>query len=106
MPFPPSSFQWDEEKQSIEVVFKYQKSRTAKPDVLMQRCKVVNEAKTEWALSPKFGLFYIPIGIPYLILYCEEDYSSCIIGVPDRSYIWIMTRTKGAVEGEVREKLY
>jgi apolipoprotein D and lipocalin family protein len=66
---------------------------------------VVNEANTEWALSPKLGLFYIPIGIPYLILYCEEDYSSCIIGVPDRSYVWIMTRTKGAVEDEVREKL-
>jgi apolipoprotein D and lipocalin family protein len=92
-------YTWDDEKKRIDVVFTFQKSATAKPDIVLQRCTVVNEAKTEWALSPKVGIFYIPVGIPYLILDCAEDYSTCIIGVPDRSYIWIMTRTKVVEEG-------
>merc|ERR1712217_250290 len=32
-------------------------------------------------------------GIPYLIVDVADDYSTCIIGVPDRKYIWIMART-------------
>lgn len=96
---------WDDKKKTIEVAFSYQKSKTAKTDVVQQRCTVANDSKTEWALSPKIGLFYIPLGIPYLILDCAEDYSTCIVGVPDRSYIWIMTRTKGDVVKSVKEGL-
>jgi len=46
---------------------------------------------TEWRISPQFGA-YLPVSIPYLVVDCAEDYSSTIIGVPDRSYLWIMTR--------------
>jgi apolipoprotein D and lipocalin family protein len=28
-----------------------------------------------------------------LIIHCAEDYSTTIIGMPDRKYIWIMART-------------
>jgi len=33
------------------------------------------------------------VAIPYLIVDCAEDYSSSIVGVPDRAYVWIMTRS-------------
>jgi dehydrogenase/reductase SDR family protein 12 len=87
-------YTWNKEKQCIEVNFSYQKSRMSKTEVVKQRCTIANASKTEWSLSPKVGIFYIPVGLPYLILDCTEDYSQCIVGVPDRSYLWIMTRTK------------
>ena len=88
-------YKWDADKKVIDVSFSYKKDKSSLADVILQRCTVVNDTKTEWAVSPKVaGLFYIPIGIPYLILDCAEDYSNCIIGVPDRSYLWIMTRTR------------
>eukprot|EP00622_Pseudochattonella_farcimen_P003162 FR738273.1.p1 GENE.FR738273.1~~FR738273.1.p1 ORF type:complete len:189 (+),score=24.91 FR738273.1:81-569(+) len=58
---------------------------------LLQRAKVVNEAATQWSLSPKVGV-YLPLGITYLVLDCAPDYSYTVVGVPDRSYIWIMGR--------------
>lgn len=44
--------------------------------------------KTEWRMQ-----FVWPIKAPYLILYVDEDYRTTLIGVPDRSYAWIMART-------------
>jgi apolipoprotein D and lipocalin family protein len=92
---------WNEKKQCVDVEFRYQKSQTDKTEVVKQRCTIANAFKTEWSLSPKLGVFYLPLGIPYLILECTEDYSQCIVGVPDRSYLWIMTRTQGTVAPDV-----
>jgi apolipoprotein D and lipocalin family protein len=89
---------WNENKQCIDIEFRYQKKVNGKIQLIRQRSTVANAANTVWTLAPKVGIFYIPFGIPYLILYCSEDYSQCIIGVPDRSYLWIMIRTQGTVE--------
>jgi apolipoprotein D and lipocalin family protein len=43
---------------------------------------------TEWRMQ-----FLWPFASAYLITHIESDYSRTIIGVPDRSYIWIMSRT-------------
>lgn len=43
---------------------------------------------TEWRMQ-----FIWPLSSAYLIAHIEDDYSRTIIGVPDRSYIWIMSRT-------------
>ena len=98
-------YAWDAERQTITSTFTYQRSAAARPDSVRQRCTLKNEAKTEWVFSQKVGLFYIPLGTPYLILDCAGDYSTCIIGVPDRSYLWIMTRTKGAVDDGLKDSL-
>ena len=36
----------------------------------------------------------------YLLLDVAEDDSWCLVGVPDRSYLWIMTRAKPTVTDE------
>ena len=46
------------------------------------------ETKTEWRMQ-----FLWPFKSAYLIVYLDEDYEQTIIGVPDRSYVWIMART-------------
>jgi len=82
---------WDEAQQLIQISFKYSDAELTKTSELVQRASVVNSTRTQWALSPKVG-FFLPVSIAYLVVDCAEDYSSCIIGVPDRSYVWIMTR--------------
>jgi len=46
------------------------------------------ETKAEWRMR-----FIWPLKMPYLILHLDADYQTTIIGVPNRSYAWIMART-------------
>lgn len=82
----------DEANKTVQVDFTYCKSSSSKTSLLQQRAKVVNDSCTAWEISPKL-VVYLPLRIAYLIVDCAEDYSTTIIGVPDRSYIWIMART-------------
>ena len=45
------------------------------------------EANAEWRTQ-----FLWPFKAAYLIVYLDEDYQRTIIGVPDRKYVWIMSR--------------
>lgn len=47
------------------------------------------ETNAEWRMR-----FVWPFKAAYLIVYLDENYETTIIGVPDRSYAWIMARTK------------
>lgn len=53
------------------------------------RARVANApVNSEWKM--KF-FWYLPAG-DFLILHVDEAYQETLIGVPDRSYIWIMAR--------------
>ena len=45
------------------------------------------ETNAEWRMQ-----FLWPFKAAYLILYLDQDYQNTIIGVPDRSHLWIMSR--------------
>jgi apolipoprotein D and lipocalin family protein len=45
------------------------------------------ETNAEWRMQ-----FIWPFKSAYLIVYVDDDYSETIIGVPDRKFVWIMTR--------------
>jgi len=100
-------YEYDEETKYITVTFtcanKEDKTTTS---TLLQRALVANDAGTQWDLYPKFGVF-LPLSIAYLIIDCAEDYSWCIVGVPNRAYVWLMTRTytpdKSLVEEMVKK---
>ena len=56
--------------------------------------EITNEPiNSQWKLHPKF-LLYLPLGISYLILHVADDYSYAVVGVPCRSYLWIITRKR------------
>jgi len=55
---------------------------------------------TEWRMQ-----FIWPFKSAYLIMHIEADYSHTIIGVPDRSYIWIMSRTPEVSDAEYQRLL-
>jgi apolipoprotein D and lipocalin family protein len=46
------------------------------------------ETNSAWRMQ-----FIWPFHSSYLIAYLDEDYQQTIIGVPNRDYVWIMTRT-------------
>jgi len=85
-------YSYDEATKTIKVDFTYCNKSLTKKSRLLQKAKVANEFNTHWTLSPKFGL-YLPLRIPYLLVDLAEDYSTTIVGVPDRSYVWLMART-------------
>lgn len=45
------------------------------------------ETYAEWRVQ-----FFWPIKFPYLIVDLAEDYSYTVIGVPNRKFVWIMSR--------------
>lgn len=45
------------------------------------------ETNAEWRMQ-----FLWPIKMPFLIIDLDEDYSFTVIGVPNRNYVWIMSR--------------
>lgn len=58
------------------------------------------ETNAEWRMQ-----FLWPFKSAYLITYLSRDYSKTIIGVPDRKYIWIMSRTPDVSDAEYRRLL-
>jgi apolipoprotein D and lipocalin family protein len=58
------------------------------------------ETNAEWRMQ-----FLWPFKSAYLITYLSDDYSQTIIGVPNRDYIWIMSRTPEVSEDEYQRLL-
>jgi apolipoprotein D and lipocalin family protein len=44
--------------------------------------------KAEWGMQ-----FLWPFKATYMIIHLDDDYGTTIIGVPSRSYVWVMART-------------
>eukprot|EP00932_Pfiesteria_piscicida_P020397 SRR837773.720.p1 GENE.SRR837773.720~~SRR837773.720.p1 ORF type:complete len:501 (+),score=205.17 SRR837773.720:225-1505(+) len=84
-------YTYDEASKTINVCFTYSNKEKTKTSQVLQRARVENEQNTRWSLSPKFGVF-LPLKLPYLVAECAEDYSSTIIGMPNRNYLWVMHR--------------
>ncbi|MGI9290283.1 MAG: lipocalin family protein [Gammaproteobacteria bacterium] len=53
------------------------------------------ETNAEWRMQ-----FMWPFRSAYLIAYLDEDYEQTVIGVPNRTYVWIMTRSPEISEDE------
>ena len=95
----------NKEKQEFKVTFKY---KQGKKDQVMYQDGYVHDKETgaEWRVRPRFfgGIVPLPTWLAFLILDCpseeKPDYPM-VVGVPDRSYVWIMSR-----KTEMDENLY
>lgn len=95
------NYEWDEVNQRVRIKFQYlPKGATALSEMHMRG--TINNApiNTHWAIDPKVFGVRIPLGMDYLLLDVAEDDSWCMVGVPDRSYLWIMTRAKPTATDE------
>jgi lipocalin len=110
---------WDDDRKKVSVCFKYcnplkhvkNGEEVVSPGPVKEILQIgtpLSDNGTEWALKVKL-FFYIPVPLRYLIIGINEDvpgsnfhertvaegeYVSCMIGVADRSAIWIMNRDK------------
>jgi apolipoprotein D and lipocalin family protein len=91
------NYSWtNKEKKELKVVFKYVQKK--KDQVMYQDGYVYNkDTGAEWRVRPRFfgGTIPVPMWLPFLVLDCpseeQPDYPM-VVGYPDRSYLWIMTR--------------
>jgi lipocalin len=95
-------YEWtNKEEEKLKVTFKYKSSATQKkPSVIFQDGRVVNkETGTEWTVRPRLfnGNLPLPLWLPYIIidhrLVVEPEKTYLVVGMPDRSYLWIMFRS-------------
>jgi len=107
-------YTWNEQKQRIDVHFTMQSTFDAPVKAIAQRATIVNGAptadapngiNTRWSLSPRLGGVWLPLGLAYLVVDCAADYSTTIIGVPDRSVLYVMARTPVIDEAVMRPLL-
>eukprot|EP00211_Chloroparvula_japonica_P003323 CAMPEP_0119149148 /NCGR_PEP_ID=MMETSP1310-20130426/42932_1 /TAXON_ID=464262 /ORGANISM="Genus nov. species nov., Strain RCC2339" /LENGTH=514 /DNA_ID=CAMNT_0007141235 /DNA_START=147 /DNA_END=1691 /DNA_ORIENTATION=- len=85
------------ENGNVNVLFTYGKEGSTSVSEIKQKATMANKYNSKWSLSLVWGI-HIPVPLPYLICYIEEDYEHTIIGVPDRSHVWIMARRKNINE--------
>eukprot|EP01039_Chlorochromonas_danica_P009340 gene9340-10308_t len=89
------TYTWDTVKEMIQVSFTYLPSSGSEAKSEMQmRARVSNKTGSQWALSPRLFGLTIPLRLSYLIVDLATDYSYVTVSVPDRSYLWIMTRQR------------
>lgn len=72
-------------------------SDTAVSSAAMRAAIANAPTNTHWNLNPKLLGMYVPLGLDYLVVHVSEDGAWCLIGVPKRTNLWIMTRAKPAV---------
>lgn len=62
--------------------------------VMKQKGKMANGFKTQWSLTtPVLGV-WVPVPFPYLLVEVDEAYEHTLVTVPDRSYLWVMSKQK------------
>lgn len=104
------TYSWDEAKQRIDVHYRFNEDAHDGPlNDSYQRGWVQNkDTNAEWRVSPKLPLFgYALSGVlrlPYIIVDRSEDYSTAIIGYPNRAYLWVLSR-RPEVSSKEYEKL-
>ena len=77
------------DKGEVETTFTfYQDSPQGKRKKYNPKGFIFNtKTNAEWRMQ-----FLWPIKMPFLIIDLDEDYSYTVIGVPNRKYVWIMSR--------------
>jgi apolipoprotein D and lipocalin family protein len=83
---------------SINTTYTFRRDSFDGPErVFTPRARVANPPlNSEWKM--KFS-WYVPEA-DYLILHLDPDYQRTVIGVPDRKYVWIMSRTPTMPDAE------
>jgi apolipoprotein D and lipocalin family protein len=92
-------YTWNAEKKIIEIDFTYRKGAPDGELIDMpQTAHVYNEeTNAHWKVSP-----FWPLQFDFLIIAVGKDQQWTAIGVPNRQYLWIMTREQNIAQGELK----
>jgi apolipoprotein D and lipocalin family protein len=86
----------------IETTYTFRKGGFDGPEKRFTPKGWVHDERTnaEWRMQ-----FLWPFKSAYLIVYLDENYRKTVIGVPDRSHVWIMSREPDLSDDDYRELL-
>jgi apolipoprotein D and lipocalin family protein len=75
---------------TIAVTYKFRKGTpSGKEKIMRPKAKVYNKVtNAEWRIQ-----LFKPFWSKYLIVYLDENYLHTAIGVPNRKFVWIMSRS-------------
>lgn len=72
----------------VKIDYRFTDRRTGKVKHMEPKAWIYNKKTyAEWRVQ-----FIWPIKFPYLIIDLADDYSYTVIGVPNRKFVWIMSR--------------
>ncbi|MFC1898255.1 lipocalin family protein [Candidatus Cloacimonadota bacterium] len=81
----------------VKIDYRFTDSRNGQVKHMQPKGWIYNkETNSEWRVQ-----FLWPLKFPYLIIDLAEDYSYTVIGVPNKKFVWIMSR-----EPEIAEEQY
>jgi len=76
------------ENDRVKIDYRFTDPRTGKVKHMQPKAWIYNkESNSEWRVQ-----FLWPVKFPYLIIDLAEDYSYTVIGVPNKKFVWIMSR--------------
>ena len=97
------NYLWNAEKKRVDITFTYRAKGSSESSSTSMKGVVINAPlNTHWLVSPRLlGSIFMPIKLDYLIIDFDSVYlpdtglpsmEYVTVGVPNRSYLWIMTR--------------
>ena len=97
------NYRWNAEKKRIDITFTYRSKGSSESSSAIMKGVVINgPLNTHWNVSPKLlGSVFMPIKLDYLIIDFDSVHlpdtqlppmEFVTVGVPNRSYLWIMIR--------------
>jgi len=85
----------------VKIDYRFTDTRTGKVKHMQPKGWIHNkESNSEWRVQ-----FLWPVKFPYLIIDLAEDYSYTVIGVPNKKFVWIMSRKSGIPDETYQEIL-
>ena len=83
-------YHWNEDKQRIDIDFSFNYGALNGPlKKIPQKAWIANEqTNSTWKISP-----FWPLKFTYLVIALDQNYEWTVIGVPNKKYLWLMSRT-------------
>jgi apolipoprotein D and lipocalin family protein len=77
------------EGNKVKIEYKFRKNTaTGKEKIMYPKAEVYDtKSNAEWRVQ-----FIWPLKFPYLVVDLAEDYRYTVIGVPNKKFVWIMSR--------------
>lgn len=101
------NYELEQNTNVVKIRFQYNPKDSKEPSNAYMRATIENvPINTYWTLSPKLLGIHWPIGLQYLLLdrgFAGENLEYCIVGVPKRTYLWIMTRRRPKSKASMNE---
>jgi len=92
------NYELEQETNVVKIRFQYNAKGSNEASNIQMRASIANPpVNSYWTLSPKLLGIHWPIGLQYLLLergFAGDNLEYCIVGVPKRTNLWIMTRRR------------